>query len=50
VVEDYRATGMTLRRHPLALMRSQLDALGCGDTRQLNTSRAGSGCGCPGWY
>jgi error-prone DNA polymerase len=48
VVEDYRATGMTLRRHPLALLRPQLDQLGCGDTRQLNTSRARSGVRLPG--
>jgi hypothetical protein len=42
VVEDYRATGMTLRRHPLALLRPQLDQLGCGDTRQLNALSAGT--------
>ena len=42
VVEDYLATGLTLRRHPLSLLRPQLDALGCGDTRQLNALRAGT--------
>jgi error-prone DNA polymerase len=48
VVEDYRATGMTLRRHPLALLRPQLDQLGCGDTRQLATRCAGTGLRLPG--
>ena len=50
VVEDYLATGMTLRRHPLALLRPRLEALGCGDTRQLNAPAAPApSCGCPGW-
>jgi error-prone DNA polymerase len=48
VVEDYRATGMTLRRHPLALLRPELDQLGYGDTRQLNTSRSGTRLRLPG--
>ena len=48
VVEDYLATGMTLRRHPLALLRPQLEALGCGDTRQLNARRAGTKIRLPG--
>jgi error-prone DNA polymerase len=42
VVLDYATTGLTLRRHPLALMRAELQALGCIDTRQLATRRAGS--------
>jgi error-prone DNA polymerase len=48
VVEDYLATGMTLRRHPLALLRPQLDQLACGDTRQLNALRDGSMLRLPG--
>ena len=48
VVEDYLATGLTLRRHPLALLRPALDALGCGDTRQLNALRAGTKLRLPG--
>jgi error-prone DNA polymerase len=39
---------MTLRRHPLALLRPQLEALGCGDTRQLNALRAGTKLRLPG--
>jgi error-prone DNA polymerase len=39
---------MTLRRHPLALLQPQLEELGCGDTRQLNTLRAGSRVRLPG--
>lgn len=27
IIEDYRSTGLTLRRHPLALLRPQLDRL-----------------------
>jgi error-prone DNA polymerase len=42
VVEDYRATGLTLGRHPLALLRPELTALGHADTRQLLTARPGS--------
>jgi error-prone DNA polymerase len=35
VVLDYTATGLTLGQHPLALLRPQLRALGCIDTREL---------------
>ena len=36
VVEDYLATGLTLGRHPLALLRPKLEAeLRCADTRHL---------------
>jgi error-prone DNA polymerase len=35
VVLDYTATGLTLGEHPLALLRPQLKALGCVDTREL---------------
>ncbi|MBI0536924.1 DNA polymerase III subunit alpha [Roseomonas sp. KE2513] len=41
VVLDYTATGLTLRQHPLALLRPQLHALGCHDTRDLEGMRAG---------
>ena len=42
VVLDYTATGLSLRRHPLALLRAKLWALGCQDTRELARLRAGS--------
>ena len=35
VVLDYTATGLSLRQHPLALLRPQLRALDCCDTRDL---------------
>jgi error-prone DNA polymerase len=35
VVLDYTATGLTLGDHPLALLRPQLRALGCRDTREI---------------
>src|SRR5205814_565840 len=34
-VLDYVSTGLTLRHHPLALLRPQLDALRLADTRGL---------------
>ncbi|TDH59357.1 hypothetical protein E2C06_27710 [Dankookia rubra] len=48
VVEDYLASGLTLRRHPLALLRPRLDALGCQDTRRLNARRASTKLRLPG--
>ncbi|WP_367617328.1 error-prone DNA polymerase [Plastoroseomonas hellenica] len=42
VVEDYRATGLTLRRHPMALLRPALMALRCADTRQFHEAGQGS--------
>ncbi|WP_431282486.1 error-prone DNA polymerase [Humitalea sp. 24SJ18S-53] len=48
VVEDYRATGLTLRRHPLALLRPQLTARRCADTRGLRQARQGSTIRLPG--
>ncbi|MBE9605974.1 error-prone DNA polymerase [Acetobacteraceae bacterium H6797] len=39
---DYTATGLTLGRHPLSLLRPQLQALGCKDTRDLIGLRPGS--------
>jgi error-prone DNA polymerase len=35
VVLDYTAIGLTLGQHPLALLRPQLTALGCQDTRDI---------------
>ncbi len=48
VVEDYVATGLTLRRHPLALLRPQLDHLGLHDTRKLAAMRQGAWVRLPG--
>jgi len=48
VVDDYMATGLTLRQHPLALLRPRLDQLGCADTRRLNAARPGSWLRLPG--
>ncbi|WP_235035290.1 error-prone DNA polymerase [Roseomonas sp. 18066] len=42
IVEDYVATGLTLRRHPLALLRPTLQGLGCADMRALQHARHGS--------
>jgi error-prone DNA polymerase len=38
-VLDYAATGLSLRRHPLALLRPRLVELGGVDTRALNAAR-----------
>ena len=48
VIEDYRSMGLTLRQHPLALLRPVLDRLGMGDTRQLGRLRPGSLIRLPG--
>jgi error-prone DNA polymerase len=48
VVEDYTATGLTLRSHPLALLRPALDALGFDDTCRLSASRPGTRIRLPG--
>ncbi|WP_159348602.1 error-prone DNA polymerase [Roseomonas harenae] len=48
VVEDYRSTGLTLGRHPLALLRPVLDRLGLDDTRSLTTLRHGARIRLPG--
>jgi error-prone DNA polymerase len=48
VVADYLAIGLTLRQHPLALLRPRLDRLGCTDTRRLNAARPGSRLRLPG--
>lgn len=41
VVLDYTSTGLTLRQHPVALLRPKLRDLGCRDTRDLKEMRAG---------
>jgi error-prone DNA polymerase len=48
VVGDYLATGLTLRQHPLALLRPLLDARHCDTTRSLAASRAGTRLRLPG--
>ncbi|WP_137177764.1 error-prone DNA polymerase [Roseomonas sp. AR75] len=40
-VLDYAATGLSLRRHPLALLRPVLKERGAVDTRALNAARQG---------
>jgi error-prone DNA polymerase len=47
-VLDYAATGLSLRRHPLALLRPKLSALGGADTRALNAARQGRWIKLPG--
>jgi error-prone DNA polymerase len=41
-VLDYAATGLSLKRHPLALLRPELKRRGAADTRALNALRKGS--------
>jgi error-prone DNA polymerase len=48
VVMDYTSTGLTLRQHPLTLLRPVLTRLGYHDTRRLNTARAGTSIRLPG--
>ncbi len=48
VVLDYTAAGLTLRQHPLALLRPTLLKQGYHDTRRLNTARPGSSIRLPG--
>ncbi|WP_245615457.1 hypothetical protein [Muricoccus aerilatus] len=47
-MDDYRATGLTLGRHPMAILRPVLDRLGLGDTRQLGRFRPGARIRLPG--
>ncbi|GAV36823.1 Error-prone DNA polymerase [Roseomonas sp. TAS13] len=42
VVLDYVSTGLSLRQHPLALLRPRIQALGCRTTRELNSLRGGA--------
>lgn len=48
VASDYRATGLTLRQHPLALLRPALARLGLHDTRYLRDARQGQTVRLPG--
>jgi error-prone DNA polymerase len=47
-VLDYAGTGLSLRAHPMALLRPQLDALGLADTRALNAAPQGRRLRLPG--
>ena len=47
-VLDYAATGLTLHRHPLALLRPRLRDLGTADSRALAAARQGSRLRLPG--
>ena len=47
-VLDYAGTGLTLRAHPMALLRPQLDALGLADTRALTAAPQGRRLRLPG--
>jgi error-prone DNA polymerase len=42
IVADYTHTGLTLRRHPVALLRDRLEALGMLDSRALRASHDGT--------
>jgi error-prone DNA polymerase len=48
MVEDYWVIGLTLRRHPLALLRPILDRLGHANTRRLASLRSGAWIRLPG--
>jgi error-prone DNA polymerase len=48
VVSDYRSTGLTLRQHPLALLRPTLDRLRLDNTRRFRTARQGQTIRLPG--
>ena len=48
VVLDYTATGLTLRQHPLVLLRPTLSQQGYHDTRRLTSARPGSSIRLPG--
>jgi error-prone DNA polymerase len=45
---DYTATGLTLRQHPLVLLRATLSQQGYHDTRRLTSARPGSSIRLPG--
>jgi len=42
IIADYAHTGLTLRRHPIAVLREQLAARGCIDSAQLRAMPDGS--------
>jgi error-prone DNA polymerase len=41
VVEDYRSTGLTLRRHPVGFLRHELDRMGVTNAQSLDAVRDG---------
>jgi len=43
VVADYAALALSLKAHPMALLRAEIAALGCTDTRALLSAPPGSG-------
>ena len=45
IVADYASLGLTLGRHPLALLRGKLKAMGLGDARELHDLPHGIGLG-----
>ena len=45
---DYAALGLSLGRHPLAMLRDRLRAMRFDDTQRLNTARPGSWIRLPG--
>ncbi|MEO3472756.1 error-prone DNA polymerase [Roseomonas sp. CAU 1739] len=47
-VLDYAGTGLTLRAHPMKLLRPQLDAMGLADTRALAKATQGRRLRLPG--
>jgi error-prone DNA polymerase len=42
VVADYASLALSLKAHPMALLRPEMEALRCNDTRALLAARAGS--------
>lgn len=48
VASDYLTTGLTLREHPLALLRPALDRLSLDDTRRVRDARQGQAVRLPG--
>ncbi|MFC3126419.1 error-prone DNA polymerase [Pseudoroseomonas globiformis] len=48
VANDYARTGLTLRRHPMALLRPALSRLGLQDTRDVRNARPGALLRLPG--
>jgi error-prone DNA polymerase len=48
IVADYRSTGLTLRRHPLALLRERLAANGLVSAAELNAAPHGAWTACAG--
>lgn len=47
IIDDYRSTGLTLRRHPMALLRERLDEVGVRRAVDLRAACEGIGAGAP---